>query len=192
MGGTLFKKVATVAKLKKREYRKADQVPRTYNQRPFQLDGQMDLDISFGDHTMKTTVYIKMDAHNQLLLSGGVCRQLDILHYHPSVERWRGGKRKPAQQQTDKPARQRADSSLSEARSQDQPTMAHGDNCEQEATVPMVSVQLLQSTHVLPHQSKIVKVTLPDTSDSVGCYFLEPSSSDSRLQVRGVHGCGGG
>ena len=54
----------------------------------------MDLDIVFGEATVTTPVYIKMDAHDQLLLSEGVCRQLGILRYHPSVERWRGGKRK--------------------------------------------------------------------------------------------------
>ena len=31
-----------------------------------------------------------MDAHDQLLLSEGVCRQLEILTYHPDVEVWRG------------------------------------------------------------------------------------------------------
>ena len=54
MGGTLFKKVAAVARLKKRDFMKADKVPRNYDQRPFQLDGRMDLDITFQDHTMKT------------------------------------------------------------------------------------------------------------------------------------------
>ena len=36
--------------------------PRTYDQKPFKVDGRMDLDISFGDVTMWTPVYIKMDA----------------------------------------------------------------------------------------------------------------------------------
>ena len=31
-----------------------------------------------------------MDAHDQLLLSEGVCRQLGIVSYHPDVEVWRG------------------------------------------------------------------------------------------------------
>ena len=34
---------------------------------------------------MKTMVYIKMDASDQLLLSEGVCRQLGIVMYHPSL-----------------------------------------------------------------------------------------------------------
>ena len=43
---------------------------------------------------MRTAVYIKMDAHDQLLLSEGVCHQLGIVTYHPDVQRWRGGRRK--------------------------------------------------------------------------------------------------
>ena len=34
---------------------------------------------------MKTSVYIKMDAQEPLLLSEGVCRQLGIITYHPSL-----------------------------------------------------------------------------------------------------------
>ena len=52
---------------------------------PFILEGRMDLDISFKEHTMKTPVYIKMDATTPLLLSEGVCHQLHILSYHPSI-----------------------------------------------------------------------------------------------------------
>ena len=47
----------------------------------------MDLDITFDGVTMQTPVYIKLDAPEQLLLSG-VCRQLKILTYHPDVARW--------------------------------------------------------------------------------------------------------
>ena len=35
---------------------------------------------------MKTTVYVKMDAQEKLLLSEGVCQQLGIVTYHPSIE----------------------------------------------------------------------------------------------------------
>lgn len=44
-----------------------------YVREPFRLDGCIDLDISFSEKTMKTTVYVKMDAQEQLLLSEGVC-----------------------------------------------------------------------------------------------------------------------
>ena len=92
MGGSLFKKVASVARLRKRDFKSADKVPHGYDQRPFQLNGRMDLDITFGDKTMKTAVYIKMDAVDQLLLSEGVCRQLDIISYHGNVKKCRGAK----------------------------------------------------------------------------------------------------
>ena len=87
IGGKLFKKVSTVAHLKRHDFQKADKIPHTYDQKTFQLDGRMDLDISFDGKTMRTPVYIKMDATDQLLLSEGVCRQLGVITYHPNVER---------------------------------------------------------------------------------------------------------
>jgi len=39
----------------------------------------------FGEKTMRTPTYIKMDAPDELLLSEGVCRQLDIVTYHKDV-----------------------------------------------------------------------------------------------------------
>ena len=53
----------------------------------------MELDITFGEKAMHTPIYIKMDAHDQLLLFEGVCRQLDILTYHPDIHVWRGRKK---------------------------------------------------------------------------------------------------
>ena len=38
-------------------------------------------------------VHIKMDAVEQLLLSEGVCRQLGIVTYHPSIQDWKGGRK---------------------------------------------------------------------------------------------------
>ena len=93
LGGDLFKKVVAVARLWKQKFQAADKVPRTYDQHPFQLDSLMDLDISFSDQVIHTPIYIKMDAHDQLLLSRGVCRQLSIISYHKDVEKWRGGKK---------------------------------------------------------------------------------------------------
>ena len=37
---------------------------------------------------MRTPVYIMRDVHDQLLLCEGVCQQLGIVSYHPSMERW--------------------------------------------------------------------------------------------------------
>jgi len=81
-----FKAVAPAVRLKKKDLLPADKVPRTYNRQPFSLDGQMNLIITFGEHTIRTPVYIKKNAHDGLLLSEGVCRQLRILHYHPNVK----------------------------------------------------------------------------------------------------------
>ena len=75
MGWHLFAKVAAAARLHKKNSRKPDKVPQTYDQKTFHLDGCMEMDLSFTDKTMRTTVYTKMDAHDQLLLSEGVYMQ---------------------------------------------------------------------------------------------------------------------
>ena len=48
----------------------------------------MDLKVTFDDKTIVTPIYIKMNAHDQLLLSEGICSQLGILEYHKNV--WPG------------------------------------------------------------------------------------------------------
>lgn len=85
VGGELFRRVAAVAKLRKGHLKKVDKVPHTYDQKTFPLDGRVDLDVTFGDLTMKTPIYTKMDAPESLLLAEGVCRQLNIITYHPDV-----------------------------------------------------------------------------------------------------------
>ena len=57
MGPEVFKKVAAVAGLKKRQFKPADKQPHTYDRRQFKLDGRLDLDISFNDKMMHTPVY---------------------------------------------------------------------------------------------------------------------------------------
>ena len=88
MGGELFKKVATTARLRKKNFRKPDRTPHTYDCKPFQLHGKMELEVAFAGKVLLTSVYIKMDAHDQLLLSEEVCSQLGILEYHKNV--WPG------------------------------------------------------------------------------------------------------
>ena len=85
VGGELFRRIAAVARLKKSQLKQTDKIPKTYDRKTFALDGRMDLDVSFGEMTMQMPVYIKMDAPEQLLLGEGVCRQLNIITYHPSV-----------------------------------------------------------------------------------------------------------
>lgn len=43
IGEELLAKVALTACLRKRDFKKADKIPRTYNQRTFTLDGRLDL-----------------------------------------------------------------------------------------------------------------------------------------------------
>ena len=81
VGGSLFKEVATEVKLRKSQFQKSSKTPYTYDGKPFDLHGQMQLDLTFHDTTMRTTVFIKMDAVDQLLLSEGVCNQLGIIKY---------------------------------------------------------------------------------------------------------------
>ena len=85
IGPDLFKKVAATARLKKKDFKPANKSPRTYTCEPFALHGRMDLEISFGERMIRTPVFVKMDAHDPLLLSEGVCRQLGIISYHPDV-----------------------------------------------------------------------------------------------------------
>ena len=85
MNGDVFKKVAAIAQLSKRAFKPADKIPYGYDNTPFKLDGWIDLDITFAERTMRTTVYLKMDARDPLLLSEGVCHQLHIISYHPQV-----------------------------------------------------------------------------------------------------------
>ena len=128
LGGTMFKKVATTARLHKKNFKPVDKVACSYDQRPFRLDGRMDLEITLEDKSIITPVYIKMDTPKQLLLSGGVCRQLGILTYHPDVQVWQGGRKK--------------------VRAPPPP----------KAQVPTVRVRLLQTTRVPPSHTVVVPV----------------------------------
>ena len=85
IGPDLFKKVAALARLKKEDFKPADNSPRTYTHEPFRVHGHRVLDITYGERTMRTPVFIKMDARDPLLLSEGVCHQLGIISYDPGV-----------------------------------------------------------------------------------------------------------
>ena len=146
IGGDLFKQVATIAKLRKRDFRLADKTPRTFDQKPFVLHGCMDLDITFGNKTIFTPVYIKMDSSTPLLLSEGVCRQLGILAYHPSIS---------VAKKEDSHAKEREEST--------------------QASVPLVKVSLIQSVKLLPHQMTQVRVLLPADSKLDGPLLVQPS-----------------
>ena len=133
IGGKLFRQVAAKAKLKKRQLKLPDKTPKTYDGKEFHLDGRMDLEVAFADKVLKTPLYIKMDATDQLLLSEGVCRQLGIIEYHPDVEIWRGGKRNKK---------------------------VSGSKPRTESHVPTVRIRLLNSVRILPQHAASVQVQL--------------------------------
>ena len=90
MGGELFKKIVKAARLKKKDFKQPDCTLCAYDRKKFKLHGRMDLEVTFDGKMLVTPIYIKMDAHDQLLLSEGVCSQLGILEYHKNV--WPGCK----------------------------------------------------------------------------------------------------
>ena len=175
IGGKLFKRVATVVRLKKSHFKKADKIPRTYDQKTFKLDGRMDLEITFDGKTMCTPIYMKMDAADQLLLSEGVCRQLGVVTFHPNVEQWRRCSKKArqnptssftAQSENSPPATSNPESHDSSSSSSSTETPGSTEpSVTTEAKVPAVRVNLVQSVHLLPHQSQVVEVSLDCKED---------------------------
>ena len=79
MGKEAFKKVAIVAKLRKKDFRPADKKVYNYDDKVKTLDGRFQLNLTFGEYNMFTPVYAEMGTEDQLLLSEGVCRQLGII-----------------------------------------------------------------------------------------------------------------
>ena len=119
----------------------------------------MELNIAFGDKEMTTSVYIKLDAADQLLLSEGVCRLLDIVSYHSAVEIWRGGRA------TKKKATVSVD-------------QGEDVGCDDGAAhVPTVSG--VRSIRVLPHHRVAVPVEVTGIDDSTGTWVVEPEELDS-------------
>ena len=82
----LFYQIVTEAHLKVQSLKAAEQKACSYDQKPITLDGQMDMRIKFGEKVVSTTVYVKLVAPDQLLLSETVCHLLGIVSYHPNVQ----------------------------------------------------------------------------------------------------------
>ena len=144
-----LKKKSKKNKLKKSNFKPPDQVPHNYDRRPFHLDGRVNLDVEFLDKTMTTPVCVKMDAHEQLLLSEGVCWQLGIISYHPEV-------------QTSPPKKE----------NENGPSLS--DNSPTPCQVPSVKVHLVQSAKLPPNHSAVVEAQLVgDTKFSQGPLLLE-------------------
>ena len=160
MGKELFKKVASVCRLKKRDFKRPDKIPKTYDRQPFSLDGRLELEITFGEKTMITTMYVKMNAHDELLLSEGVCRQLGITRYHPNVRLWEKRHQRASKEQSKE--------SGGEVRL--------GDG----AIVPMVRVKLVQRVRVLPLHATQVQVKVEgDRGSQDRLLVVEPDDQRS-------------
>ena len=151
IGKDVLQTIAAVSKLRKRDCKKPDKIPVTYDRKPFTLHGMLELEVSFAEKKMMTKVYIKMDTSDQLLLSEGVCRQLGIIRYHPSV-------RPSSEEQTEGEETQLA---------------TEQQTPEGAAMVPTVRVQLLQSITVPPLQRVAVEVKI-NSEDMLGPLLLEP------------------
>ena len=154
MGGKLFALVASSARLRKKDFKTPDRVPRTYGRKVFRLDGQMELEISFQRKAMKTMVYMKMGALDELLFSEGVCRELGIVTYHQSLYQ---------PDQTQNPV----NSPVCEPES---PT-------KQTTLVPCVRLNLVKSLKLHPSQSAVVSVLVEGDFNPVGqTMFVEGHS----------------
>ena len=136
----------------------------------------MDLEIIFDGRTMRTPIYIKMDAADQLLLSEGECRQLGVVTFHPNVEQWRGrskrAQKNPATsstpQESENPPSAASNPETHDSSSSSSSTETPGStepSATTEAKVPAVRVNRVQSVHLLPHQSQVVEVSLDYRED---------------------------
>ena len=81
----LFAQVAAAARLRKKDFRKPDKTPRTYVRELFHLDGCINLDISFSEKIMKTTVYVKMDAQENSCCQKGCANSSALLPTIPPL-----------------------------------------------------------------------------------------------------------
>ena len=109
---------------------------------------------------MNTVLYVKMDAQEDLLLSKGVCSQLETVTYHPKL----GG-------HVDKVAK-----------SQPVVPTTSGDR----VTTACVSVRLVESLKVLPRQNALVAVQLsplPSVRGTVLIKANDPYMGYNRVQL---------
>ena len=59
LGGDAFKQFASVAKLRKRDFKQPDKILRNYDQQPFHIDSRLDIDIEFQGKAMRTPFYVE-------------------------------------------------------------------------------------------------------------------------------------
>ena len=86
LSGTAFQEIVTACGIKREQFKPPDTTACSYGHQPLKLDGQLDLQVKFGEKSMCERVYIKLDAPDALLLSENVCCKLNIATYHPDVQ----------------------------------------------------------------------------------------------------------
>ncbi len=128
-------------------------MPKTYDRQTFKLDGKLDLELSFEGKAITTSVYVKLDAYDQLLLSEGVCQSLGIVNYHLAVIPYARNKERKRAVSTEIP------------------------NCvtdPETVELQTVRVQLVQAVTVLPYQAVLVPVVCDQEIQSTAVF--EPRS----------------
>ena len=104
---------------------------------------------------LHTPVYVKLDAHDPLLLSEVVCRQLGIIIYHPDVVLLEREKKKTEEVQLE------------------------------EAVILMMQVQLLHSVKILPQQSVTVSVKpIITVTATESTWLLEPVGCLKKIGIQ--------
>ena len=78
LSGTAFQEIVTACGIKREQFKPPDTTACSYGHQPLKLDGQLDLQVKFGEKSMCERVYIKLDATDALLLSENVCCKLNI------------------------------------------------------------------------------------------------------------------
>jgi len=86
MRGNQFYDMVKEAHLDINHIKPTEQKACTYDQKPINLDGQIDVKITFGNKIIVSTVFVKLVAPDKLLLSENVRRMLGVVSYHPDVQ----------------------------------------------------------------------------------------------------------
>ena len=146
---------------------------------------------------MLTPIYLKMDAHDSLLLSEGVCRQLGIVTYHPSISVHPAGKKTTPvvekekttplaeKEKTTTPARVvegtttlvvETNSPPASRPSEETPlTIASEISPSRAPKVGSVRVKLVKTIRILPQQSQLVEVEVEDKQVPDLLLLMEPT-----------------
>ena len=117
---------------------------------------------------MNTPIYVKMDAKEDLLLSEGVCRQLNIVTYHPEV----GPATKITARGQSLGPGQRA------GKAADADTVTDTDT-----VTDSVTVKLVKTVRVLPSQSVMAQVQLSSALFPPGPIVIEADPTMTELRA---------